>query len=297
MRRAHRTTSGSAGRRAAFTGSALRRARRDGACVRRRDDCNRAYRRGSNRDGAARALSRDRSRRDRRDAAAPDDRSRDRPRPSALACDAPGTAGGDRAGRARRLAARRTPPRPSRAPASGGPARRRPLRTDRSGRARVRAQQPRPCLSETRRRGDRRTAGRRASLCGWGIGFAMRGCEPYDAEIEAVVFSEAEIQAAVERMAGELGRLCAGESVLLVGVLKGALFLIADLARALGRVEGGPREIRIDFLAVTSYGNSNRSSGEVRLLKDVAESIEGRHVVIVEDIVDNGLTLAYLQGL
>jgi hypoxanthine phosphoribosyltransferase len=125
----------------------------------------------------------------------------------------------------------------------------------------------------------------------------MRGCEPYDAEIEAVVFSEAEIQAAVERMAGELGRLCAGESVLLVGVLKGALFLIADLARALGRVEGGPREIRIDFLAVTSYGNSNRSSGEVRLLKDVAESIEGRHVVIVEDIVDNGLTLAYLQGL
>ncbi|HXF33400.1 MAG TPA: hypoxanthine phosphoribosyltransferase [Candidatus Acidoferrales bacterium] len=121
--------------------------------------------------------------------------------------------------------------------------------------------------------------------------------ESYDDAIEAVVFSEAEIAAAVDRVARELAAVSAGEAILLVGVLKGALFFTADLARALARLEGGPSEIRMDFLAVSSYGNSNRTSGEVRLLKDVAESVEGRHVVIVEDIVDNGLTLAYLRGL
>lgn len=119
----------------------------------------------------------------------------------------------------------------------------------------------------------------------------------YDTEIEAVVFSQAEIAATVDRMARRLAVLCAGEAILLVGVLKGALFFTADLARALARIDGGPSEIRMDFLAISSYGNSNRTSGEVRLLKDVAESIEGRNIVIVEDIVDNGLTLAYLQGL
>jgi hypoxanthine phosphoribosyltransferase len=119
----------------------------------------------------------------------------------------------------------------------------------------------------------------------------------YDEAIEAVVFSEAQIAEAVERMARRLAELFAGEPVLLVGVLKGALFVTVDLARALARIEGGPSEVRVDFLAVSSYGNANRSSGEVRLLKDLGESIEGRNVVIVEDIVDNGLTLAYLLEL
>jgi hypoxanthine phosphoribosyltransferase len=76
-------------------------------------------------------------------------------------------------------------------------------------------------------------------------------------------------------------------------VLKGALFFTADLARALP----DSLDISIDFLAVTSYGNSDRSSGEVRLLKDMSEGAEGKHVLIVEDIVDNGLTLSYLQDL
>ena len=80
---------------------------------------------------------------------------------------------------------------------------------------------------------------------------------------------------------------------LLVGVLKGALFVTADLARALP----ASSEVRIDFLAVSSYGNAAKSSGEVRLLKDTSESLEGKHVLIVEDIVDNGLTLQYLQNL
>jgi len=119
----------------------------------------------------------------------------------------------------------------------------------------------------------------------------------YEEAIDSIVFTEREIAATVDRMAAELGSLCAGQPVLLVGVLKGALFFTSDLARALTRLEHGPSEIRMDFLAVSSYGNRNRTSGEVRLLKDVSESIEGRHVVIVEDIVDNGLTLAYLQGL
>lgn len=119
----------------------------------------------------------------------------------------------------------------------------------------------------------------------------------YDQAIEAVVFDAQTIAATVDRMAHDLARLCGGEPVTLIGVLKGALFFTADLARSLSRIPNGPTEIRIDFLVVSSYGNLNRSSGEVRLLKDVTESIEGRNVVIVEDIVDNGLTLAYLQGL
>src|SRR3974390_2706837 len=103
----------------------------------------------------------------------------------------------------------------------------------------------------------------------------------YEEAIESIVFTEREIAATVDRMAAELGRFCRGRPVLLVGVLKGALFFTADLARALTRLERGPSEIRMDFLAVSSYGNRNRTSGEVRLLKDVSESIEGRHVVIV----------------
>jgi len=113
----------------------------------------------------------------------------------------------------------------------------------------------------------------------------------------AVVFSETAIAAAVRSLAGALAhdhvRDHADAPVVLVGVLKGALFFTADLARALPPA----LDARIDFLAVSSYGDGDRSSGEVRLLKDTSESIEGRHVVIVEDIVDNGLTLAYLQGL
>jgi len=111
--------------------------------------------------------------------------------------------------------------------------------------------------------------------------------------IAAIEFDAPTIAAAVARLAGEIDRDMAGEPVLLVGVLKGALFLTADLARAFGPT----RDVRIDFLAVSSYGNAERSSGEVRLLKDTSESVEGKNVVIVEDIVDNGLTLQYLQRL
>ena len=113
------------------------------------------------------------------------------------------------------------------------------------------------------------------------------------AGIAAIEFDERQIATAVHGLAAAIERDLPGEPVVLVGVLKGALFLTADLARALS-----PHlDVRIDFIAVSSYGNATRSSGEVRLLKDTSESVEGKHVVIVEDIVDNGLTLRYLQRL
>jgi hypoxanthine phosphoribosyltransferase len=111
--------------------------------------------------------------------------------------------------------------------------------------------------------------------------------------IAAIVFDAGTIATAVRRLAACLARDLAGQPAVLVGVLKGALFLTADLARALPE----NMDVTIDFLVVSSYGNAERSSGEVRLLKDTSASVEGKNVVIVEDIVDNGLTLAYLQRL
>ncbi len=113
-------------------------------------------------------------------------------------------------------------------------------------------------------------------------------------DLSAILFGPAEIAGAVARLAAQIARDGpTGEPLLLVGVLKGALFLTADLARALGPA----REARIDFLGVSSYQGETQSSGEVRLLKDTAENVEGKHVVIVEDIVENGLTLAYVRRL
>src|SRR5262245_52247343 len=99
---------------------------------------------------------------------------------------------------------------------------------------------------------------------------------------------------AIERRVGELGaelsEIYAGQEVLLVGVLKGAVLFMVDLARAL------TVPVVLDFMAVSSYGTSTRSSGIVRILKDLEESVEGRHVLLAEDIVDSGLTLSYLVG-
>ena len=125
----------------------------------------------------------------------------------------------------------------------------------------------------------------------------MNSLESYAETIEKTLFSEVEIADAIERLAHAIAADFSGQPLLLVGVLKGALFVTADLARSLSSIAAGPSEIRLDFMAVSSYGNANRSSGEVRMLKDTTENIAGKNVVIVEDIVDNGLTLAYLQGL
>jgi hypoxanthine phosphoribosyltransferase len=97
-----------------------------------------------------------------------------------------------------------------------------------------------------------------------------------------------ELEHRVRELAEEVSRDYADRDLLLVGVLKGAVFFLSDLMRHL-RVD-----CEVDFMAVSSYGSATDSSGVVRILKDLDVSIEGRHVLIVEDIVDSGLTLSYL---
>lgn len=102
--------------------------------------------------------------------------------------------------------------------------------------------------------------------------------------------SEAEIAARVKTLAAEIRRDAGpGAPVHLIGVLKGAFVFLADLMREVGG------DVSCDFIAVSSYAGT-KSTGEVQILKDLDRSIEGRHVVIVEDIVDTGLTLSYLQN-
>ena len=115
--------------------------------------------------------------------------------------------------------------------------------------------------------------------------------------IERVLITADDLAVAIRRMAAEIARDYAGRSLVLVGVLKGAVFVTADLARAIADVPGGPEDVQLDFIAVSSYGNAHRSSGEVRLIQDTTHAIEGRHVIIVEDIIDNGHTLHYLRAM
>jgi hypoxanthine phosphoribosyltransferase len=110
-------------------------------------------------------------------------------------------------------------------------------------------------------------------------------------ELGALVLSKDAIRERVEELGEDLGRVYAGRRVLLVGVLKGAFVFLTDLARAI------PIPVEYDVIAVSSYGASTTSTGAVRLVKDLDVDITDRHVVIVEDIVDSGLTLAYLRGL
>ena len=100
------------------------------------------------------------------------------------------------------------------------------------------------------------------------------------------------IQTRVSELAAEIERdYPEGDEIHLVGVLKGGFVFMSDLIRSMT-----PR-VTVDFIAVSSYAKSTKSSGEVRLLKDLDSGLEGRHVIIVEDIVDTGLTLTYLQDI
>lgn len=107
-------------------------------------------------------------------------------------------------------------------------------------------------------------------------------------DILRTVFSEEEIQNRVRELGEEISRDYGDEPVLLVAVLRGAAIFVADLARAMSS------PVEMDFMAVSSYGSSTKSSGVVRILKDLDETIEGRHVLVAEDILDTGLTLKYL---
>jgi hypoxanthine phosphoribosyltransferase len=104
-----------------------------------------------------------------------------------------------------------------------------------------------------------------------------------------VLVSREDLQNKVAEIGAAISRDYAGKDLVLVGVLKGAVFFLADLARAI------TVPTAIDFMAVTSYGSATDSSGVVRILKDLDHPIEGRHVLIIEDIIDSGLTLSYLM--
>jgi hypoxanthine phosphoribosyltransferase len=107
--------------------------------------------------------------------------------------------------------------------------------------------------------------------------------------VEEVLIDEAALQARIAELGEAISADYRGRELLLIGVLKGAVFFMSDLMRRL-RV---PCEI--DFMAISSYGASTDSSGVVRILKDLDINIEGRHVLVVEDIIDSGLTLSYLM--
>lgn len=108
------------------------------------------------------------------------------------------------------------------------------------------------------------------------------------ADLEKVLLEEDRIVARLAELAAEIERDYAGRDVVFVGVLKGALMVMADLTRAMSH------SVETDWMAVSSYGSGTKSSGVVRILKDLDRDITGRDVLIVEDIVDSGLTLSWL---
>src|SRR5689334_4612644 len=126
------------------------------------------------------------------------------------------------------------------------------------------------------------------------MGHAVPMADPswYDADIDRVIVSEEQIREKTGELAKQVAEdYQAVESVLLVGVLKGAFMFMADFAREIGR-HGHP--VEVEFMAISSYGQRATSSGVVRILKDLDRDIAGRHVIVVEDIVDSGLTLSWL---
>ena len=107
-------------------------------------------------------------------------------------------------------------------------------------------------------------------------------------DLTRVLYNKDEVAARIGELATEIDRDYEGKDLLLVGVLNGAVMVMADLSRAL------KIHCRMDWMAVSSYGSGTRSSGVVRILKDLSTDITGVHVLVVEDIIDTGLTLSYL---
>ena len=110
-------------------------------------------------------------------------------------------------------------------------------------------------------------------------------------DIERVLFTEEELKARVAEIAARIDKDYAGKEPMLISVLRGSFIFMADLARAI------TLPCTVDFMAVSSYGSGTTSSGQVKITKDLSESIEGRDIIVVEDILDSGNTLSYLFRL
>lgn len=110
-------------------------------------------------------------------------------------------------------------------------------------------------------------------------------------DIERVLFTEQELKDRVAEIAARIDRDYAGKEPMLISVLRGSFIFMADLARAI------TLPCTVDFMAVSSYGSGTTSSGQVKITKDLSESIEGRDIIVVEDILDSGNTLSYLFQL
>ena len=109
-------------------------------------------------------------------------------------------------------------------------------------------------------------------------------------DIERVIVSEEDLQKRIKELAAQIDKDYEGKDLLLLGVLKGAVMAVADLSRAM------QRHVEMDWMAVSSYGSGTKSTGVVRILKDLDRDITGRNVLIIEDIVDTGLTLSWLKA-
>jgi hypoxanthine phosphoribosyltransferase len=129
----------------------------------------------------------------------------------------------------------------------------------------------------TRQRGDQAATATAASFVA-----------EFEKDIDRILITGEEIQDKIRELAGRITEDYRGRDLLLVGVLKGAFVMMADLSRHIRL------PLRFDFMAVSSYGAATKTSGVVRIMKDLDHDIEGRNVLVVEDIVDSGLTLAYL---
>ncbi len=106
-----------------------------------------------------------------------------------------------------------------------------------------------------------------------------------------VLISEEQVESRIAEMAEQISQEYAGKTVHLIGVLKGSVFMMCELAKKM------TIPVTMDFMSVSSYGNGTKSSGVVKLIKDLDESIEGRDVILVEDIMDSGRTLSYLVNI